>query len=82
VTQTDHERRQLCWAASAHSALRSKPRASCCAVTTMPLRLRAAVALQEHPDRLLDHLLGRNGYASRPVIQGHRDRSLSIPMNW
>src|SRR5271166_4642516 len=40
-----------------------EPCASCCAVPTVPFRSRAPVMLQEHPDRLFDYVLFRNGYA-------------------
>src|ERR1700757_858818 len=62
VTGTKHDRHPA-GAVTAQLALRSEPCASCCAVTTVPFRSRAPVMLQEHPDRLFDYVLFRNGYA-------------------
>src|SRR5205823_2972516 len=41
----------------------ASPSRRACAVTTVPLRSRAPVMLQEYPDRLFDYVLFRNGYA-------------------
>jgi hypothetical protein len=36
------------------------------AAVTVPFRLWASVTLHEHPDRLFDHILGRDGQAFAP----------------